>query len=165
MSNAPLARLWPGLLLVACGTHALAATTTTTFVVQATIIQDCSVSATNMNFGTLGLLTINYDANSVITPVCTAGTVYNLGLDGGTVAGSAPGARLLGNAGGSTILFDLYRDAARSTMWGNTAGTNTVSGTGTGQAQPYTVYGRIAPQATTPAAGTYNTTITVTVTY
>jgi spore coat protein U-like protein len=158
-------RLSAGLLLLASGAPGLAATSTTTFVVQATIIQDCTVAATNMNFGTLGLLNTTYDATSTVTPVCTAGTTYNLGLDGGTVSGSAPGGRLLGNAGGATIVFDLYRDAARGTVWGNTIGTNTVSGTGTGQAQPYTVFGRIGPQATTPAAGAYNTTITVTVTY
>jgi spore coat protein U-like protein len=165
MSNAPRTRLLPGLLLLAWGASALAATTTTTFVVQATITQDCSISATNMNFGTLGLLNTTYDATSTITAVCTAGTTYNLGLDGGTVAGSVPGNRLLGNVGGSTIGFGLYSDAARSTVWGNTIGTNTVSGTGTGQAQPFPVYGRIGTQAVTPVAGTYNTTITVTVTY
>ena len=49
-------------------------------------------------------------------------------------------------------------------MWGNTVGTNTIAGTGSGGSQSYTVYGRVPPQ-TTPAAATYTDTITVTVTY
>ena len=49
-------------------------------------------------------------------------------------------------------------------MWGNTVGTDTVSATGSGASQAYTVYGRV-PMQTTPAAATYTDTITVTVTY
>jgi len=49
-------------------------------------------------------------------------------------------------------------------VWGNTVGTNTVAGTGTGNSQSLTVYGNVPAQATPPAA-TYNDTITVTVTY
>ena len=62
------------------------------------------------------------------------------------------------------VLYGLYRDSARSPPFGNTIGTNTLAGTGTGLALSVTVYGRIAPQAT-PSPGTYNDTIVVTVTY
>jgi spore coat protein U-like protein len=51
-----------------------------------------------------------------------------------------------------------------TTNWGNTVGTDTVAGTGNGSGQVYTVYGQISAQ-TTPAPGTYNDTITVTITY
>ena len=49
-------------------------------------------------------------------------------------------------------------------MWGTTIGTDTVTGTGNGTAQAITVYGRVPPQ-TTPPAATYNDTVNVTVTY
>ena len=62
------------------------------------------------------------------------------------------------------VLYGLYRDSARSLPFGNTIGTNTLAGTGTGLAQSATVYGRIPPQAT-PSPGTYNDTIVVTLTY
>jgi spore coat protein U-like protein len=49
-------------------------------------------------------------------------------------------------------------------VWGTTIGTNTVSATGNGASQSYTVYGQV-PAQTTPAAAVYTDTITVTVTY
>jgi len=60
--------------------------------------------------------------------------------------------------------FQLYSDSAHTQVWGNTIGTNTVTGTGTGTAQTLTVYGRV-PQQSTPAAGTYTSTITATITF
>jgi spore coat protein U-like protein len=66
--------------------------------------------------------------------------------------------------GTAFVLYGLYRDAARSQAFGNTIGTNTAAGTGTGLSQTLTVYGRVAPQAT-PAPGTYADTITATLTY
>jgi spore coat protein U-like protein len=67
-------------------------------------------------------------------------------------------------SGGATVNYTLYSDSGRTTVWGTTIGTNTVAATGSGAAQSYTVYGRI-PAQTTPAPGTYNDTVTVTVTY
>jgi spore coat protein U-like protein len=58
----------------------------------------------------------------------------------------------------------LYSDSGRTTNWGNTVGTDTVSGTGTGSAQSLTAYGRI-PSQPTPAPATYSDTIVVTLTY
>ena len=48
---------------------------------------------------------------------------------------------------------------------GDTTSGSTVAGEGTGAAQALTVYGKVDAQASTPAAGTYTDTITVTVTY
>ncbi|EEF26199.1 conserved hypothetical protein [Ricinus communis] len=41
---------------------------------------------------------------------------------------------------------------------------STVAGTGTGNAQLLTIYGRVPPQ-TTPSSGTYTDTVVVTLTY
>ena len=67
-------------------------------------------------------------------------------------------------SGANTINYSLYQNSSRTTVWGNTVGTNTVSGTGSGLGQALTVYGRVPPQ-TTPAPGTYTDTIVATVTY
>ena len=48
--------------------------------------------------------------------------------------------------------------------WGNTVGTDTVSGTGNGNAQTLNVYGQIGSQ-TTPQPGAYADTVNVTVTF
>ena len=109
------------------------------------------------------MLTANVDGTNTVTPQCTNGTPYNVGLDAGTGTGATVAARKMSN-GAVTITYSLYSNSGRTTVWGNTIGTNTVSGTGTGNNQALTVYGRVPPQ-TTPAPNTYTDTIVVTVTY
>ena len=67
-------------------------------------------------------------------------------------------------SGANTVNYTLYSNSGRTTLWGNTVGTDTVAATGNGASQSYTVYGRVPTQAA-PAPGTYTDTITVTVTY
>ena len=141
-----------------------AATTTSTFTVQMTLTSSCVInSASTLNFGSQGVLVANVDNASTLQVQCTSTTPYNIGLDAGLGTGATVAVRKMTN-GASTINYSLYRDSGRTTVWGNTVGTNTVAGTGNGALQSYTVYGRVPPQAT-PAAATYSDTITVTVTY
>lgn len=141
-----------------------AATTTTTFTVQMTITSSCVInSAGTLDFGSTGVLSANVDQTSSIQVQCTNTTPYNIGLDEGAGSGATVAARKMSN-GADTVTYSLYSDAGRTTVWGNTIGVNTVSGTGSGAAQDFTVYGRVPPQ-TTPAAASYADTVTVTVTY
>ena len=140
------------------------ATTTTTFTVQITITASCTISsASTLNFGSQGVLTTNVDQTSTIQVQCTNTTPYNIGLNAGTATGATVTTRKM-TSGGATINYSLYSDSGRTTNWGNTVGTDTVSSTGTGASQSFTVYGRV-PAQTTPAPTTYTDTITVTVTY
>ena len=80
--------------------------------------------------------------------------------------GLGVGARKM-KAGSATIGYQLYQDAGRSLVWGDTltgAGANVKSDTGNGMAQAHTVFGRV-PAQTTPAAGTYTDTVVVTIEY
>ena len=153
---ASLAVLFPAALVPA-------ATKTAKFNVTATVQSDCTVTATNMAFGNLGLIQANLDATSTITITCTPNTQYTVALNEGTVAGSTVDNRTMGN-GSSTLAFQLYSDSQRTQVWGTTANVDTVGGSGTGLATNLTVYGRI-PLQTTPAAGNYATEITATITY
>jgi len=150
-----------GALGLSCGL--LTQTATTSFNVTATVQTTCTVSANNLNFGTVGLLSANTDASTTLSPDCTNGTPYNIGLNGGLSGATDPTQRQM-TLGAQSVLYGLYRDSARSLPFGNTIGTNTLTGTGTGLAQSVPVYGRIPPQAT-PSPGTYNDTIVVTLTY
>jgi len=67
-------------------------------------------------------------------------------------------------AGDASVEFNLYRDTARTQVWGNTVDSDTVAGTGDGSNQSITVYGRV-PSQDTPAAGTYSSTITATLVF
>ncbi|MUO80754.1 fimbrial major subunit CsuA/B family protein [Agrobacterium vitis] len=152
-------------LLIFAPQSVFAQTATSPFTVQMTITADCQItSAGNLSFGSAGLISSNRDATSTLTVQCTNGTAYNLGLNEGAGTGATVTSRLMTGPASATIGYALYRDTARSTVWGNTVGTNTVSASGTGSTQTYTVYGRVASQ-TTPAAGAYTDTVTVTVTY
>jgi spore coat protein U-like protein len=67
-------------------------------------------------------------------------------------------------SGTNQLAFQLYRNAARTQIWGQTAGTDTLGGTGTGTVATVNVYGRI-PTQLTPPAGAYETQITATISY
>ena len=109
------------------------------------------------------ILNFRMTPTSTIQVQCTNTTPYNIGLNAGTATGATVTTRKMTNAG-NTISYSLYGNAGMTTNWGNTVGTDTVSATGNGAAQSYTVYGQV-PAQTTPAAATYTDTITVTVTY
>src|SRR5262249_38540514 len=141
-----------------------AASVTSTLTVQMTLTASCVInSASTLNFGNHGVLVANVDSTSTLRVQCTNGTPYNIGLNAGTGSGATIAARKM-TSGSSPINYSLYRNNARTNVWGSTIGTNTVAATGNGAAQSYTVYGRVPPQ-TTPAPATYTDTITVTVTY
>jgi spore coat protein U-like protein len=133
------------------------------FTVTATDVTNCSVSATVVNFGSAGVLQAAVNASGTLTATCTSTAPYNIGLNAGTATGATVTTRKM-TSGGATIKYSLYSNSARTTNWGNTVGTDTVSGTGSGLAQSYTVYGQV-PIQTTPAPATYTDTIVATVTY
>jgi spore coat protein U-like protein len=144
----------------------LAATATTTFNVQITITNACVIgSATNINFGTVGVIgATGVSATGTITATCTLLAPYNVGLNQGAGTGATIGARLMTSAAAATVTYSLYQDASHLVVWGNTIGTNTVASVGTGTAQAFTVFG-LVPSQTTPAANVYNDTVTVTLTF
>ncbi|HEV3430190.1 MAG TPA: spore coat U domain-containing protein [Paraburkholderia sp.] len=141
-------------------------TATATFTVSLTLQANCTISANPLNFGTNGVLTTALNQQTTVAVDCTNTTPYNVGIDGGTVSGSTVTNRLLaGTASGNTsttVGFQLYQDSGHTTVWGNTQGTNTVGGTGSGSVQTLAVYGQIPIQAT-PRPDTYQTTVTATV--
>lgn len=144
---------------------AAAATSTANFNVQLTIVSECLVnSATDLDFGTTGVLAANVNATSTITVQCTASTPYTIGLSVGSGAGATAAVRYMTGPGAQTVAYGLYSDASRTQVWGTSIGVNTMAGTGNGASQAWTVYGQIAPQ-TTPGAGAYADVITATVTY
>lgn len=141
-------------------TTAQAATVTADMPVTIKIENACLISAppTTLDFGTQGVLSANIDNLSTLSVTCTTGAVYNIGLNGGT-----SGDRTMTN-GTQFISYELYQEAGRNTVWGETVGADTLENTGTGTEEYFSVFGRVPPQAT-PPAGTYSDTVAVTVTY
>lgn len=128
----------------------------------ATVLADCSVSATGMNFGNYSGQLIN--ATSTVTVSCTNSTTYSIGLNAGTGAGGSTTVRRMTSPALATLNYRIFKDSGHTLNWGDTAGTDTVDGTGSGVAQQSTVYGQMpAGQSGNPA--TYTDTIIVSVTY
>ena len=134
---------------------------TTTFAVSATVLKDCVVSATALAFNNYTGAVNN--ATSTVNVTCSNTTTYTVGLSAGLATGATVTARKM-QSGANLLPSALYSDNTMTTNWGNTLATNWVSGTGNGAAQPLTVYGQIAAGLYVNP-GTYNDTITVTVTY
>ena len=112
---------------------ALAQTATTQFNVQITINAECQInSAADLNFGASGVIDTAVEATSAIAVQCTNGTPYNIGLNAGQGAGATVAARLMTGPNSETVTYSLYTDAGHATVWGNTIGTDTVTGSGTG---------------------------------
>lgn len=139
-------------------------TSSASFTAQANVTALCSVNAVTLDFGTpAGLLTSAVPSTSTVSVQCASGIAYNVGLDGGQNSGNNINARKM-VLGANSVAYQLYSNSARTQVWGNTIGTNTVSGTGNGSAVNLTVYGNV-PAQTTPPAGTYMDTVVVSVTY
>jgi spore coat protein U-like protein len=133
------------------------------FTVSATPGANCNLTTNPLAFGAQGLLNADVDATTTLQVQCTSTSPYNVGLDAGQASGATVSTRRM-TFGAATVSYALYRDAGRTLNWGQTIGTDTLAGTGTGVSQTITVYGRV-PVQTTPAPGTYTDTVAVTVTY
>ena len=145
---------------------AWSATAPATFNVSAGIVPACSVAATPLAFGSSipSPITANVDAQSVIGVLCSTGTPYSVALNPGNGAGATFATRRL-TSGANTLGYSLYRNAARTQLWGDgTGGSTLATATGSGTAQALTVFGRI-PNGQTAPAGSYTDTINVTVTF
>jgi spore coat protein U-like protein len=152
-----------GLLVLGVATQfAVAATVTTTFGVTATVQATCLVSATPLAFGTYTGAVAN--STSAVSVTCTNTTPYNLGLSAGLATGATVTTRQMTGPASALLGYALFSDAARTVNWGQTVGTDTVTGTGNGSAQAITVYGQ-ATAGQFVAPGAYTDTITATVTY
>lgn len=140
----------------------LSRTATPTFTVSATVAGNCLVDTQDVDFGATGALTSNIDAVGQVRVKCTPGTAYAVALNTGQ-NGSGQTTRKMAQ-GSEMVSYELYRDAARTLVWGRAPGSNVVSGTGSGAYQNLPVYGRVPPQ-TTPSQGTYTDNVVVTITY
>lgn len=130
------------------------------------IVQSCTVSATDLNFGAI--------ASNSQTPVlgqtaiqlhCGVGATVEVSLDDGSSPGGNTSRRRLAQDSGSDRLdYGLYQDPGRTIHWGDRSGRDTVEITTTGLAQTLPIYGEI-PAGQRAREGTYSDMITVTLKY
>lgn len=136
--------------------------------IQGTISNTCTVNSTTSP-GSQALTAGSAPAQTSgsISVTCTSGAPYNVQMGIGSGTGATDGAtptRFLMN-GANTLSYQIYRDAAKTQVFGDTSGTNTVAVTGNGSAQSTTFYVNIATPTLSNPAGTYSDTVAVTVAY
>jgi len=149
-------------LLVAPSCASLASAGSFPFTVSATVTNNCTIGATNLSFGTAGVIGAGINALSSLSVTCTNGDAWRISLNGGG-SGDVAARVMQRTGGGGSVGYQLYTDGARSQPWGDgSGGTTRVTGTGTGLAQAVTVYGRVPSQAT-PMPGNYSDTVMATI--
>jgi spore coat protein U-like protein len=132
------------------------------FQVNASVVNNCNISATNVAFGAAGVLNSQLRATGAITAQCTNGDAFKIALNGGA-SGNVGTRAMQRSGGGGAVNYQLYLDSGYGSAWGDgTGGTATAAGTGTGAQQVFTVYGQV-PAQSTPAPGNYSDTITATI--
>jgi len=152
-----------GIVFASAPTSAFATTTTTASIaVTAAVGATCAVTASPLTFSAYTSAQAS-TGSATLAVTCTNTTGYTIGLNAGTGTGATDTARVMLN-GTQKLNYNLYSDSSATTIWGNTAGTGWISKTGTGAAQPLTVYGAV-PASQYPTPGSYADTITVTVSY
>lgn len=149
-----------GLALAAASAHA--GTATGNFDVTATVVDTCTISASDLAFGSYtGAL---LDSTTTIAVTCTNLTAYTVEIDAGSGSGATTSVRRMTGPSSGLLNYALYQDAAHLLVWGTLGALQSVAGIGSGASQSLTVYGRV-PAGQSPAAGSYTDTVTVTVNY
>jgi spore coat protein U-like protein len=122
----------------------------------------CTVGEGSIAFGSLlGFAsTAAHNTSGAFSITCTTNAPFTLALDRGL--GRSVGSRLMTLSGGNaTIRYQIYQDAAHSTIFGDGTIGSARGGVGTGTAQLIDLFGQI-PSQNISAVGTYSDSISVT---
>ncbi len=154
-----------GFSIAICAGAANAATIDTRMDVTATVISDCRVTVPPLSFGTYDPLAANAsqpaDASVDVTLNCTRNTTASVSFDLGV---HTPGGadRAMAGPGTGRLLYQIYRDPARSQVWSTGSQALRLIAHGVTVPDQLTVFGRIPPsQEVDP--GAYTDVLTATV--
>jgi spore coat protein U-like protein len=144
-----------------------AASVTASLSVSATVVNNCTVSTAPLAFGTYDPVVANgstsLDGTGSVTIACTKGATSTVGLNlGGNASGST---RRLGDGASNFLTYEVYKEAARANVWGNTGVDLYSPGVAPSKTpRTLTVYGRIVGDQDVPA-GSYTDSTTATVNF
>ena len=153
--------------LMTAPTAALAATATANLSVTATVINNCVISTAPVAFGNYDPVNVNaaadLDASGTVTSACTKGSTATIGLGLGSNASGST--RRMTDGSGNFLTYELYQEAAETTIWG-TAGGGLLSppAAPSKAARNFTVYGEVAANQDI-TAGAYTDTVVATVNF
>jgi len=150
---------------------AVAATATSSFTVQATVVSSCTIATTGINFGNYDPVVANHttplDGNGTVTVACTSGAVTAIGMSQGANQAATSTAALpkrqMASGAVNRVSYDLYQDTLRTTVWGDVgSGADLAYTSATMAAQVFNIYGRM-PFGQDVVTGAYTDTVTATI--
>ena len=160
-ARAPFLALF-GAALVTAPASLQAKTTTSTIIARTLVDTACKLQTTNLTFGSVQGKSGQLDATTILTLSCGPSVAYSVAIDSGQNYNGRR--RMYGFQGKARYVdYEIYRDAARTQIWGATP-TTTANGTTPADGKvTLTVYGRIPN--TKVFATVYIDTVAVTVNF
>lgn len=129
---------------------------TATFTVSASVTKSCTITATNIALGSYDPIAgIAKSGTGTVHVACTKGTAYTVAL---STTADTTGKSGQMKSGTDSLPYNLFSDTGCSTPWASQAGTGTRAG------KDITVCAQI-PANTDAAPGTYQDTVTATISY
>lgn len=133
--------------------------------VSAVVVPNCRLAIDPLVFGSYDPLGAHVNASldgfTQMTVTCTRQTQATIVMDGGRNAGQDARVRVL-ESSGQNLSYQLFRDSARTQVWGRGSDAYAFVSTGGIAGQTVTVYARI-PSGQDVPAGTYTDVITASV--
>jgi spore coat protein U-like protein len=123
-----------------------------------------NVSTTSVAFGIYNPVNGSpTDSTGSVSYFCAGALAPVISISAGSSGSFSP--RQMTSTSTDVLTYNLYIDAARTTVWGDgTGGSSTVNGTTATNPATNTIYGRIFPGQSV-AAGNYSDTLTVTLNF
>jgi spore coat protein U-like protein len=124
----------------------------------------CSVTTSPAHFGNYDpTASVPLDAVGNVSVTCDSGAPFTIKLDPGQNPTGGFDRRMRSSAGDFLLDYNLYRDSARTEIWGDGTGSTFIhAGVGTGIPAQFNIYGRI-PGRQNVRADTYHDAVVVTV--
>lgn len=136
-----------------------------TITINANVARNCQLLAQPMMFGTVSILNPLSDATAALFVDCTPGTTFTVTMDNGLhyQAGDRRMENPLAAGARRYLNYEIYRNAGRTQRWGGTAVTGITQTAPANGKVTLTAYGRVDDRRS--AAGAYQDTVTVTITF
>jgi spore coat protein U-like protein len=140
-------------------------TATAVLAVTATVVPSCVITTLPVAFGAYSGAATTTTGTVIVTCTTGAAGTVTLGQGANPGAGSTDATPARRMSDGSNFLsYALYSDTARTTVWGNTAGTGKPV-VGGGIAETHTVYGTIPASQFGVPTGAYGDAVLATITF
>jgi spore coat protein U-like protein len=139
---------------------AWAGTTTATVDARLRVDTSCRLFTEPLAFGTVNVNSVSVDATSTVRLSCGPSVAYSVAIDNGLYFNGER--RMYGGVGNLYTAYEIYRNAARTLVWGS--GANQLSGVTPADGEvTLTLYGRV-PDTRKPSRP-YIDQVTVTVSF